>query len=447
MSYDPTNFRDNRLTNSEHIRFLNYYDTIQQEIATHGASQYVGVDPAGKLLHYSLDLQILSEQSRLANDRYLRYTTLQMDLPIANATYDQMSTVANWNHCQTIMNELKELRYEAPFMEDQRREFLGQQLIKAKKETAHMTSAIAQVFQYLFATVDSFLSNKIQAFSSRTGPAHPPYVNLIDALAFLCAEMKGNTLANREACAAQLDKVNPASTLEEFRFVLDVFVSVIATIASSIRLYGGSGMLSNSQVHYKLLSKINPDAPCLTFVRIQLSAQPAETTSLSDMRNLIKPELDRVIDPLRAVDRSTNKSTSRWGAVHHLLSDPNATSITNIAVSVSAYNQDQPSAVPVTQGMVNRAVEQAVSLALNSLENRPTAGRKQEVVAAWQSSLGENGLRRQMSTSSGSSNPVRHKTVCTEYLWANCYRTNGPCKFEHPPHLYGSMCGTDSDKV
>ena len=74
--------------------------------------------------------------------------------------------------------------------------------------------------------------------------------------------MRGNPVANREALAGQLDKIRPASSLEELRFVVDVFVSVITTIATSIRLYGGNGMLSNSQVHFKLLSKINPDASC-----------------------------------------------------------------------------------------------------------------------------------------------------------------------------------------
>ena len=62
--------------------------------------------------------------------------------------------------------------------------------------------------------------------------------------------MMGNVVANREAVLSQLDKLRMASNLDELRFVVDVFVSVTTTVTSSIQLYGGGGMLTNSQIHY-----------------------------------------------------------------------------------------------------------------------------------------------------------------------------------------------------
>lgn len=42
-SYDPANFKVFRLKSSDPIRFLSSYKTVNQEIATHGASQFVQV--------------------------------------------------------------------------------------------------------------------------------------------------------------------------------------------------------------------------------------------------------------------------------------------------------------------------------------------------------------------------------------------------------------------
>ena len=199
ISYDPTNFRANRLRNSDHIRYLSYDETLQQEIAMHGASQFVATDPAtGALLYIPNDTWIFNNLSRAADDRYLRFSSLQMDLFTANAAYAQTANLNNWNGRQAVLHELGMLQYD-PLVEDQRRKFLEMRMIKAKKETAEMTTAIAQVFKYIFATVDPFLSGKIQTFSSRTDPAHPPFLNLVDSLAFLRSEMRGNTVANREA--------------------------------------------------------------------------------------------------------------------------------------------------------------------------------------------------------------------------------------------------------
>ena len=431
MSYDPTNFRANRLRSSDHIRFLSYYETIQQEMATHGASQFVATDPvSGAPLYIPNDSLTLSNLSRLADDRYLRFSSLQMDLCTANAAYAQIASLDNWNRCQVVLHEMGTLHYD-PMVEDQRRKFLEMRMIKAKKETAEMTTAIAQVFKYIFATVDPFLSGKIQTFSSRTDPIHPPFANLIDSLTFLRTEMRGNTVANREALAAQLDKLKAASTLEEFRFVLDVFVSVVSTIATSIRLYGGNGMLSNSQIHFKLLSKINADASCLTFVRIQLNSQPAEITTLFDLRELVKPELDRAVDPLRSLGRSSVMSNSRSGSAYHLFADPNAASISNLASSVAAFNEEATSSENYTESLVNRAVEQALA------SRGQSTGRQSAFLST--SEQGEP-VRQSNFTGDGQFRdgaPARNKIVCTEFLFGNCKHDN--CRFDHPPHLANSM--------
>ena len=57
-------------------------------------------------------------------------------------------------------------------------------MVKCRKELTEVNTAVAQVFRYLFSTVDSYLSSKLQTFSSRTDPAHPPHINLVEALAF-----------------------------------------------------------------------------------------------------------------------------------------------------------------------------------------------------------------------------------------------------------------------
>ena len=133
------------------------------------------------------------------------------------------------------MDALAVLRYD-PAIEDNRQRFFEQKVIKCRKELTEVNTAVAHVFRYLFSTVDSYLSSKLQTFSSRTDQDHPPHINLIEALAFLRQEMKGNVVANREAVLSQLDKLRVASNLEELRFVVDVFVSVTTTVASSIRL-------------------------------------------------------------------------------------------------------------------------------------------------------------------------------------------------------------------
>ena len=338
--YDSTNYRIHKLNSSDHIRYLNFSDTVQQEIATAGATIYLMTDANGQCTYQAPNVPMITQACQAADERYFQFTNLQMELMNAQRDYDLAPSAATHQQRETIANQLTTLRYN-PVVEDPRQKFFEQKLTKARKESTEVTAAVTHVFRYLFSTLDSFLCSKIQVFASRTDVMHPPHVNLVEALQFLRQEMKGNPVANREACLAQIDKLRVANTLEELRFVLDVFVSVTTTVASSIRLYGGNGMLSNSQVHYKLLSKLDPNSPSLTFVRMQLTNQPPDTTSLVQLRDLIKPELDRVVDPLRSLGRSNVLTNSR-NSTYLSFSDPNSSSISNLSSSVEAFNSCQP---------------------------------------------------------------------------------------------------------
>ena len=200
--------------------------------------------------------------------------------------------------------------------------------------------------------------------------------------------------------------------------MLDVFVSVTATVASSIRLYGGNGMLSNSQIHYKLLSKLDPNSPSLTFVRMQLTTQPPDTTTLAQLRDLIKPELDRVVDPLRSLGRSNVLSNSRSSSYLSFV-EPNSSSISNLSSSVEAFNSCQPTVFD-PQVMVSQAVDEAILSVRSSLTSQ------------------DYGARRNSSFSSSTSEQPRPKNVCTSYLYGTCERTTD-CRFDHPASLEGSL--------
>ena len=433
-STDPQNYKLNKLRASDHIRFLNYNESINQEIATVGATQYVHKDAMGATTYRPPNLQALTEASLTADSRYFRYSNLQMNLLEAQSAYDIHADVNSFNVRQQILNQLAALRYD-PAVEDNRQKFFDQKVTKCRKELTEATTAVAHVFRYLFSTVDSYLSSKLQTFSSRTDPAHPPHINLIDALSFLRQEMKGNVVANREAVLSQLDKLRVANSLEELRFVVDVFMSVTTTVASSIQLYGGNGMLTNSQIHYKLLSKMDPNAPSLCMVRSRLTDQPPETTTLSQLRDLIKPEMDRVVDPMRSIGRSNVLSTSRGSVFQAYAQDPNSASIPSMASSIEAYNSDL---TPVfdPQSLVDKAVEQA----LGAQARRPRFGANEGTdPSEWQSNFGGDMRRTASGSSTNSSTQPRLKSVCTQFLYGVCSRPPGECKYDHPARLAGSL--------
>ena len=430
-SYDSTNYKVHKLSSSDHIRFLNYFDTVQQEIATCGATIYLMTDANGHFTYQAPNVQMNTGACHAADERFFQFTNLQMELLNAQRALDLAPSVATHQQRDAIFNQLGTLRYN-PVIEDPRQKFFEQKLAKSRKETTEVTAAVTHVFRYLFSTLDSFLCSKLQVFASRTDAMHPPHINLVEGLQFLRQEMKGNPVANREACLAQIDKLRVATSLEELRFVLDVFVSVTSTVASSIRLYGGNGMLSNSQIHYKLLSKLDPNSSSLSYVRMQLTNQPPDTTTLAQLRDLIKPELDRVVDPLRSLGRSNVLSNSR-NSSYLSFADPNSSSISNLSNSVEAFNSCQPVTFD-PQAMVSQAVDEAFQAATRLYA--PLARPRLDETSGSQP---RNNSSFSSTSSTSASSDSRPKNVCTNFLKGTCDKTAEECRFLHPAHLEGSL--------
>ena len=78
LNYDSTNYRTHKLSSSDHIRYLNYSGTVQQEIATAGATVYLLTDAGGNCTYQAPNLQMITEACHAADERYFQYTNLQI---------------------------------------------------------------------------------------------------------------------------------------------------------------------------------------------------------------------------------------------------------------------------------------------------------------------------------------------------------------------------------
>ena len=197
-TYDSTNYKVHKLSSADHIRFLNYHDTIQQEIATCGATIYLQTDATGACTYQAPNVQLITQASHAADERFFQHPNLQMNLLNAQAVVDANADPQSLNNLQVAHNQLVLLRYD-PLVEDPRQKFFEQKLFKCRKEATEATTAVTHVFKYLFSTLDSFLCSKLQVFASRTDPAHPPHVNLVEGLQFLRQELKGQWQTEKRA--------------------------------------------------------------------------------------------------------------------------------------------------------------------------------------------------------------------------------------------------------
>ena len=430
MSNDTSDYKSNKLKSSDQIRFLLYHEAILQEIATHGGNQYIIVDAAGAASYQPPNLQRLTHMSAGADERYYQNSNLQIELSTARREHHQLNNPATYQRVQLAQNAVNFFGYDTA-VENDRQRFFESKLVKGRKEMTEMNTAVAHVFKFILNTTDNFLAEKVRGFSSRS--AMSAHVNLIDALHFLRDELKGNPVAIREACLAQIDKLRVATSLSELRFVLDVFVSVTTSVANSIRLYGGNGMLTNSQIHFKLLERMSPDSPSLTLVRMKVDGRDPATTTLADIRALIKPDLDRAIDPLSTVARSGMLSTAR-GAAFHGLYDPSDTSMVNLSSSVGAYNQAAalPSAAFDPSVFMTEAVEKATSNTLALLRGQE-GGAGSELQSYYGGGEG-SALRR---TGSGT-NKGERQNICTSWMYGDCERASN-CRFDHNPLVKGLL--------
>ena len=418
-AFSPTDFRASKLRYSDYMRFPDYYLFIQQEISTSGASQFVAVDRDGRSIYRPPRIIDLQRRVDEQDGRYLNNSNATLGVAAAREEYANNANQWTWQALQQAQEAQRNIRYDA-VVEDPRGRFMRDQLTAGLKEMSKMTVACTQVFKAIHATIDTHLSSKVQLIQSRSGNA--PSINLLDAMAMLATEMEGNKTANREACLEQINKLRVAHTLPDLRLVLDVMQTCKNTVDASIRLYGGNGQLSDSQYHYKLLSKVDPKAPELTFIRMQLSNKEV-TTPLEELRMLIKPELDRAVDPMRSLSRSSVSSTSRSGYhAQHV-------HVANLAGVVEDYNAS-------TQKMEReegRQEEGEGDRRDSDRWGRPSQGgypQPQQYEANYGGQAG--GPRQQASEGH------RIPAVCSSWLHNKCDRGTS-CRFEHPPHLAGAM--------
>lgn len=276
--------------------------------------------------------------------------------------------------------------------------FLTKKVSELRRAKETMDSAVAAVFKAITDTTDDYLRNKVVDFQSRV------YLdsnkNLIDALNFLKRELQGNVTENREAMTSCLTSLRTAKTLGDMRFVVDMFGAVKNLLDQNIAEYGGYGGLSNSQYHYKLVSKIDRDSVQLNHIRTLIQDMNPETATIESIRSRIKPELDGAIDPLTSLGRS---SIGQARASTYFAADAN--NIVNIATAIEQYNSD---VLPTT----NPPVAYATAL------------------AAQQGSNGQSNNQRNFIKNE--KKHVYHRTVCTRFLYGDCPFEPIECKFDHP---------------
>ena len=194
----------------------------------------------------------------------------------------------NWAACNTAEGLLQNFGYD-PAIENQQQRFFADGLMSATKTKDAMVRATGSVFEWLLKCVDASLGNRIIALQSRIGAGTSPHTNLIDSIKMLIREMAGNPLASREQAVEVISRMKPASTIAGFVFCLNCMCSVHNVISASILLHNGKSLPSNSQMHHKLLSKIDPSSPILN---LRLLAIP-DTTEIHAIRDLLKSDLDR----------------------------------------------------------------------------------------------------------------------------------------------------------
>ena len=323
-------YKKEPLKATDFLRYPNYHQALQQKIASTGASSYLEVDAAQRPLYVSANLAALSIQSNEQNTRYNTHMELQMEEAMALATYNnwfnqnQMAgnnaqNLANWQGVVDVQQKMQVLGYNAG-LEDQRQRYLSDGLQRASKDLQQMQKAVGTVFEWILATVDATLGNRVIALQARTGPGFSPNSNLIASISMLTREMAGNTHGSREALWEMINRIRPATTVAGFRFLLDAICSVWTVITSSIALHGGNGLLTNSQIHHKLLSKMASNSAELVWIRYRVNHLP-DTTPILEIRDQLKVDLDRETQ----VDSTSGQQSSGARQAHYAV--PNAANV------------------------------------------------------------------------------------------------------------------------
>ena len=430
-AFHPTDYKKSPLLYTDQIRFVDYYKFMQQDIAMNGASIFLQIDANGYATYTAPNIPALTKSCEEQDSRFLSNSNLQIQLASAYSNYQRLGDQDSWNAWLSAQAEVTNLKYNAA-IEEPRQRFFRDQLTQGMKEANKMTVACTNVFRSINSTIDTYLSSRVQQYQSRISITDSPHFNLIDAIAMLVREMGGNFVANREALLDQISKLRIASTLSDCRFVVDAMQSVKTSVEASIGLFGGNGQLTNSQYHYKLLSKISPSSSELTFIRILITQQP-NTTPFEQLRAIIKTELDRGLDPMHSSIARTGASNSRGSAYHAgIISD--SSNISTLAGLIEDYNHGSDQLERGQDGYVQQ---------MPGVRNRPNDDGGYE--AFYGGGADSAPIRR---TSSSTSYPPRFNgstgqgrtNVCTDFLHGDCARGDN-CRFGHPPNLAGALAG------
>ena len=412
-------YRREPLRATDFLRYPHYHQAMQQKIASTGAAPYLEVDAGMVMVYQAPNLAQITKQSTIQNERYTLHMDLQMQqvtaLTFYNAQHAQnqaagadAQNVENWNKVQEVQQKMVVLAYN-PAIEDSRQRFLADSMQRASKDLQSMQKAIGAVFEWILATVETTLGNRVITLQARNGVGYSTHTNLADSISMLTREMAGNPSGSREACWEMLAGVKPATSVLGFRFVLDTMCSIWTVISSSIALHGGNGLPTPGQMHHKLMSKMDSSSPQLTYLRFRLQSIPAATPILT-IRDLLKEDMDRESGDSRQLARTSSGGNARQA----MYATPNAANITSMELMIENYNKDvrgEPVGSELQAGRLGEGERQQQS------NSRAYAAEGMQY----------GGGRGHLGTQSAT-----RKSVCTDYLYKGCTRPE--CKYSHP-HL------------
>ena len=160
-------------------------------------------------------------------------------------------------------------------------------------------------------------------------------------------------------------------------------------------------------MHHKLLSKMDSSSPQLTYLRVRLQGIPTVTPILA-IRDLLKEDMDRESGDGRHMARMSSGGNARQA----MYATPNAANITSLEYMIENYNRD-------VQGEPIRNGTQSERLSEEAQQQQDSRA----YAAEGQRSGGGQGQ-------SGIQSPSRRPSVCTDYLYKGCNRSE--CRFAHP---------------
>ena len=177
-------YRREPLRATDFLRYPHYHQALQQKIASTGAAPYLEVDAGLVPVYKAPNLAQITTQSILQSERYSLHMDLQMQEAVAVAFYNTQfnenqllgqdaQNVINWQKAAEVRQRIIELGYN-PAIEDSRQRFLADNLQRASKDLQSMQKAVGAVFEWILATVETTLGNRVITLQARNGAGYTP---------------------------------------------------------------------------------------------------------------------------------------------------------------------------------------------------------------------------------------------------------------------------------